>query len=192
MVFSASILEDRPGYKLLRVAGKGATKLFRQEAGGHRWQRIPPTEKRGRVHTSTITVAVLQQTKAGSIQIDKRDLDEAFVRGSGAGGQARNKNSTCVVLAHRPTGIQVRVDGGRSQHHNRQTALEILMARLAQQQENQQTHRNNQKRRRQIGSGMRGDKIRTIRVRDDRVVDHQTGKKMSFRKYKRGHLEDLW
>lgn len=176
---------------MMAIEGKGAASLFRNEAGGHRVQRVPPTERKGRVHTSTITVAVLRAVERREIQLDPRDLDESFVRGSGAGGQHRNKTATCVVLVHRPTGIKVRIDGGRSQHHNRQTAMEVLLARLGQQQQDQQLQQHNQRRKNQIGSGMRGDKIRTVQHRNNRVLDHQTGKKTTIRRYLRGHLEDL-
>lgn len=165
--------------------------MFAHEAGGHRWQRIPPTEKRGRVHTSTVTVAVLSDAVAKSVQLRDSDLEESFVRGSGAGGQHRNKTATCVVLLHKPTKIRVRIDGGRSQHVNRQTALAVLKARLAAQQALSSKKQHNQKRKAQIGSGQRGDKIRTIQVRNDRVVDHRTGRKTTLRRFLRGYLEDL-
>jgi peptide chain release factor 1 len=190
VVFNHELLELRPGYVLLQVSGKDID-VFRHEAGGQRWQRIPPTEKRGRVHTSTVTVAVLEAPKHSDISIPPQDLEESFVRGSGPGGQHRNKTATCVVLRHIPTGIRVRIDGGRSQHRNREVALEVLVAQLKQQQQFKQQEQHNQNRRHQIGSGQRGDKVRTIQVRNDRVVDHRTGKTTSFKRYRRGHLEDL-
>ena len=115
---------------MLRITGRGAAAAFAREAGGHRWQRVPPNEKRGRVHTSTVTVAVLDEPSEHELRIAPEDLDESFTRGTGPGGQHRNKRETAVVLRHVPTGITVRVDGGRSRHLNRQSALGLLRSRL--------------------------------------------------------------
>ena len=114
----------------MRVTGKKAEEAFSHEAGGHRFQRVPPNEKRGRPQSSTVTVAVLEEPSARELHIDPKDLDESFTRGSGAGGQHRNKTDSCVLLTHTPSGITGRVDGGRSQHFNRQTAMGVLRARL--------------------------------------------------------------
>lgn len=176
---------------MFRVEGKDARQAFAGEAGGHRWQRVPPTEKRGRVHTSTVTVAVLDEPQEHEVHINPADLDESFTRGSGAGGQHRNKTDTAVVLLHRPSGIQVRVDGGRSQWLNRQAALGVLRARLKAAGQDAATSKRNSKRKLQVGSGMRGDKIRTVAVQRDQVTDHQTGKTTSAKKYLRGHLKPL-
>lgn len=171
--------------------GEKAAAAFENEPGGHRWQRVPPTEKRGRVHTSTVTVAVLTEPKEHEVVIDPRDLEESFTRGSGKGGQHRNKTDTAVLLKHRPSGIQVKVDGGRSQHINRQTALQVLRARLKEAGDTRATKGRNARRRRQVGSGMRGDKIRTVAVQRDQVTDHQTGRSTSVKRYLRGNLADL-
>ena len=176
----------------MRVTGRGAREAFRREPGGHRWQRVPPNEKRGRTHTSTITVAVLEEPSEHELHIDPRDLDESFTRGSGKGGQHRNKTDTCVVLRHRPSGISVRVDGGRSQHVNRQTAMGVLRARLKAEQDGRATEGRNASRRRQVGSGMRGDKVRTVAVQRDSVTDHNTGRSTKAKSYLRGRLRDLW
>lgn len=182
----------RPGFLLFRVEGKKALEAFQHEAGGHRWQRVPPTEKRGRVHTSTITVAVLDEPQEHEIYIDPNDLDEKFTRGSGAGGQHRNKTDTAVVLKHLPSGIVVRIDGGRSQHVNRQTALSVLRAKLQEAGAEAQVKKRNAKRRRQVGSGMRGDKRRTIAVQRGTVHDHETGRTIDTRRYLKGYVRDLW
>ena len=176
----------------MRVTGKNADLAFCHEAGGHRFQRVPPNEKRGRVHTSTVTVAVLQEPKKHEVELDERDLDETFTRGSGPGGQHRNKTDTCVILTHRPTGIKVRVDGGRSQPINRETAREVLRARLYAAGSTKITKERNKKRRGQIGGGARADKRRTVAVQRNQVVDHQTEKRMSYEQYRRGHLALLW
>ena len=176
----------------MRITGKNAKKAFRHEPGGHRFQRVPPNEKRGRVHTSTVTVTVLEEPKEHEVRIDPRDLEEQFVRGSGKGGQHKNKVATCVMLKNKPSGIQVRVDGGRSQDLNRQTALGLLRARLKEAGDVRTTRARNAQRRSQHGSGMRGDKVRTIAIQRDTVTDHRTGKTMRAKKYLRGHLGDLW
>ena len=170
------------------MSGAGAEKLFSGESGGHRWQRVPPTEKRGRVHTSTVTVAVMAEPRAGELVIDPNDIDEQFVRGTGAGGQKRNKTSSTVVLTHRPSGVRVRIDG-RSREQNRKTAMEILRARLAEARRTEREDARNRERAAKVGSGMRGDKVRTIRVAADQVVDHRRGKRTSYKRYARGEID---
>jgi peptide chain release factor 1 len=191
-VFDLELLDVRPGFALMRVTGKKAQQAFSHEAGGHRFQRVPPNEKRGRVHTSTVTVAVLEEPKENEVQINPRDLDETFTRGSGAGGQHRNKTDSCVVLVHKPTGIKVRIDGGRSQYINRQTALEVLRARLKAQEGKHASLGRNATRRAQVGGGARGDKVRTIAIQRDTVTDHVTGRSVKAKAYLRGNLSPLW
>ena len=137
-------------------------------------------------------MAVLREPAAAAIRIDPRDLEEMFTRGSGNGGQHRQKNDTCVVLSHRPSGLSVRVDGGRSQHLNRQTALALLRARLEAASTSRRERARNADRRRQVGSGMRGDKRRTIALQRDTVTDHVTGKSMQAKAYLAGKLRALW
>ena len=126
------------------------------------------------------------------VVIDPRDVEESFTRGSGKGGQHRNKTDTAVLLKHKPSGIRVKVDGGRSQYINRQTAIQVLRVRLKEAQDSAVTGKRNVKRRQQVGSGMRGDKIRTIALQRDRVTDHQTGKVMQAKRYLRGELRELF
>ena len=185
------MIDARPGFLVFTAAGSSARRAFAHEAGGHRWQRVPPTEKRGRVHSSTVTVVVLEPARAGEVELRPEDLEEDFCRGSGKGGQHRNKTSTAVHLRHRPSGIHIRVDGGRSQSLNRETAVELLRARLKAERDEAATAARSAARRAQAGSGMRGDKIRTVQVQGDVVVDHRRGTRMSYHRYERGHLEEL-
>ena len=173
----------------MEISGPGVKEAFANEPGGHRWQRIPPTEKRGRVQTSTITVAVLDPVNMQDVVIDDGDVDRQVFRGSGAGGQKRNKTSSAVRLTHRPTGIVIRYESERSQSQNLRVARAMLAARLQQQADSETQTARHEIRKNQVGTGMRGDKRRTIRVRDDRVTDHLTNKKMSVKQYLRGELE---
>lgn len=190
-VFEHELLEERPGFLLMRITGRNASQAFCHESGGHRFQRVPPNEKRGRVHTSTVTVAVLEEPSEHEVRIDPRDLEEQFTRGSGKGGQHRNKTDTCVILKHKPSGIQVRVDGGRSQADNRLSALGILRARLKAAGSTKKTKERNAKRRRQVGQGSRADKRRTIAIQRNQVTDHVTGQQMSYQRYRKGYLSEL-
>lgn len=169
-----------------RAAGIGAEEAFRDEAGGHRWQRVPPAERRGRVHTSTITVAVLPEPADAELRIAPGDLAWVTCLGLGAGGQHRNKTETAVVVTHRPTGLRVRCESERSQHQNRQNALALLRARLWEAETARRAGARDEARRRQVGSGMRGDKRRTVRCQDGVVTDHMTGRRWSLREYERG------
>lgn len=168
------------------MTGRGAAAAFEEEAGGHRWQRIPPNEKRGRVHTSTITVAVLVEVREAELRIDPRELSWRRSRGSGAGGQHRNKTESAVDLVHLPTGIAVHCESERSVHRNNAIALARMRALLAQRSRAETIAERDALRRDQVGSGMRGDKRRTIRAQDGSVVDHPTGRTWRFREYVRG------
>lgn len=177
---------------MFRVSGKKARSAFAHEGGGHRYQRVPPSEKRGRVHTSTVTVAVLREPEPHEVHIEPRDLDVKFTRGSGPGGQHRNKTDTCCLLKHKPSEISIRVDGGRSQSTNRETALSILRAKLQDAGDVAVAVDRKAKRRRQVGSGMRGDKRRTIALQRGIVTDHETGRSMSARRYLKGYVGELF
>lgn len=184
--FSLDILDERSGFQALRVTGPGAAALFGNEGGGHRWQRVPPNERRGRVHTSTVTVAVFREPTEAEMRINPADLDWQTARGTGPGGQARNKTESAVILTHRPSGVTVRCDVSRSQHQNRSSALSMLRARLLDAKRSAAKVAEDDSRRAQVGSGMRGDKIRTVRSQDDTVTDHRTGRRLRFRDYVRG------
>lgn len=168
------------------MTGKGARALFEGEAGGHRFQRVPPTEKRGRVQSSTITVAVLDEVEQREVVIRDDELAWSTCRASGKGGQHLQKTDSAVQLVHLPTGIHVRAESERSQRQNRLVALETLRERLANLVRDTDAAARASERRGQIGAGMRGDKRRTIRVQDDTVTDHVTGRTWRYRDYVRG------
>lgn len=190
-IFNLTLLDQRPAIIILEISGPGARKAFANEPGGHRWQRIPPTEKRGRVQTSTITVAVLEPVDSRDIEIASDDVEWQAFRGSGAGGQKRNKTASAVRITHKPTGITIRYESERSQQQNLRAAKALLASRLQQQAQASAQATQHAARKDQVGTGMRGDKRRTIRVRDDQVTDHLIGKKMSVQRYLRGELEVL-
>lgn len=165
------------------MTGVGAKRLFANESGGHRWQRVPPNEKRGRVHTSTVTVAVLDPDDVASTALRPQDVEVTTTRGSGPGGQARNKTETCVVATHRPSGLTVRIDNERSQHQNRAMAYKVLAAQLYQLERDNHKLAKDDDRKLQVGSGQRGDKVRTYRTQDDQVTDHRTGVKSNLKRW---------
>lgn len=171
--------------------GKKAAKILKKEAGGHRWQRNPPTESRGRVHTSTITVAVLEERKDVQIEIKESDLEIKTARGSGKGGQHRNKTDSAVQVKHLPTGLIVRCENERSQHQNKDQALSVLKSKLFSIGYKAVQNASNNQRKDQIGSGMRGDKIRTIRVQDNTVVNNKSNKRTTFKDYYKGRIEKV-
>ncbi|MCA9491218.1 MAG: hypothetical protein KC621_14910 [Myxococcales bacterium] len=153
---------------------------------------MPPNEKRGRVHTSTVTVAVMREPTATEVRLDERDLDFRTCRGSGAGGQHRNTSDTAVQLTHLPTGLRVRVESERSQLQNKASARALLGAKLLELERNRLDGDRNRDRREQVGSGMRADKRRTIALQRGQVTDHVTGRTIDARSYLRGGVESLW
>mgnify|MGYP003393818347 CR=1 FL=1 len=188
-VFDIEITDQSEGYVSFRVVGELAEDAFLHEAGGHRWQRVPPNEKRGRVHTSTVTVAVLPEPSELQLKVDPEDLEWAFTRGSGAGGQKRNKTCSAVDLTHRPTGVTVHCESERSQHQNKVNALTFLRATLWQAQIDKAHADRATLRKEQVGVGSRGDKTWTIRTQDDWVTHHPTGSKFRLRDYLQGVYE---
>jgi peptide chain release factor 1 len=146
---------------------------LRYETGVHRVQRIPVTEKAGRIHTSTASVAILPLRKKPSIEINDSDIDMEFSRSGGAGGQNVNKVETAVRLVHRPTGIEVRSQTERSQLKNREKAMNILVAKLEAAHMEEEMKKHASVRKDQIGTGDRSEKIRTYNFPQNRITDHR-------------------
>lgn len=163
------------GYKeaSFEISGDGVYKDLRFETGVHRIQRVPATEKMGRVHTSTASVAILPIRKKVLFEINPADLEMEFSRSGGAGGQNVNKVETAVRLIHKPTGIDVRCTSERSQAKNREKALSILAAKLQARAEEEEAKKYAGTRKEQIGTADRSEKIRTYNVLQDRVTDHR-------------------
>ncbi len=166
---------DVGGYKeaSFEIRGKDVYRLLQHETGVHRIQRIPATEKAGRIHTSTASVAILPLRKKTSIELNPADIAMEFSRSGGAGGQNVNKVETAVRLIHLPTGVDVRCTSERTQQANREKAMRHLIAKLAEQKEEEEARAYASKRKDQIGTGDRSEKIRTYNVLQDRVTDHR-------------------
>ncbi|MFA7216888.1 MAG: PCRF domain-containing protein [Candidatus Paceibacterota bacterium] len=163
------------GYKeaSFQIRGEGVYERLRYETGVHRIQRIPTTEKMGRVHTSTASVAILPVRKKTSIVINPTELEIEFSRSGGAGGQNVNKVETAVRLIHKPTGIDVRCTSERSQLKNREKAMSILVSKLEVLKEEEEAKKYSKDRKDQIGTADRSEKIRTYNILQDRITDHR-------------------
>ncbi|HWC57869.1 MAG TPA: peptide chain release factor-like protein [Candidatus Paceibacterota bacterium] len=157
----------------LEIKGRDVYKLLRFETGVHRVQRVPVTEKQGRIHTSTASIAILPIRKKVTVEIDPADVEMEYSRSGGAGGQNVNKVETAVRLIHKPTGIDVRSTAERSQHANRERAMAILVAKLQQIKEEEAAKKFAGDRKSQIGTADRSEKIRTYNFPQDRVTDHR-------------------
>jgi len=168
-------VNDVGGYKeaTVEIKGKDCYKLLRYETGVHRVQRVPATEKNGRIHTSTASVAILPIKKKTSIVINPADIEMEYSRSGGAGGQNVNKVETAVRLIHIPTGIDVRCTTERKQLDNREKAMEILISKLQMLKDAEEDKKYSSDRKNQIGTNDRSEKIRTYNFPQDRITDHR-------------------
>ena len=174
---------------MIQITGTDLSGLD-NESGGHRIQRIPPTERRGRVHTSTVTVAVIDPNLP-QIEISPTDLRVEWYSGTGAGGQHRNKHQNSCRITHIATGITATAQC-RSRENSLTQARDAIIQRVNDQIKNLAIGAQAQHRREQVGSGMRGDKIRTYRFQDDVVQDHNTGRRAQVSAVMRGQFDRLW
>ena len=182
------------GYKeaMFEILHPAAYEAFKYETGVHRVQRIPTTEKAGRIHTSTASVAIMPMRKKSTIEINQTDIEMGFSRSGGAGGQNVNKVETAVRLVHVPSGIEVRSTSERSQLKNREKAMSILTAKLEAIHEEEQAMKNAAERKGQIGTGDRSEKIRTYNFPQDRVTDHRIKQSWSnIEKIMSGGIDDV-
>lgn len=160
---------------IFMIEGKGAYSRLRFESGVHRVQRVPVTESGGRIHTSTVTVAVLPEADDVEVSIDPNDLEIDTFRASGAGGQHVNRTDSAIRITHKPTGIVVTCQDQRSQYKNKDRAMAVLKARLLEKERSEQENTIADDRRNQVGTGDRSERIRTYNYHQGRVTDHRIG-----------------
>ena len=180
--WSANLIESHPtglgGYRevIFEIKGADVYDKLKYESGVHRVQRIPTTEKSGRIHTSTASVAVLPEASETEIKINPQDLRIDVQRASGPGGQYVNKRESAVRVIHLSTGLVVTCQEGRTQQQNREKALTVLRARLLSKKRTEEMAQRGAKRREQIGTAMRAEKTRTYNFPQNRVTDHRLNK----------------
>ncbi len=182
------------GYKEIdfMIEGDGAYSRFKFESGVHRVQRVPETETQGRIHTSTVTVAVLPEAEEIEVVINPADIIIESCKSSGAGGQHVNKTESAVRLTHKPTGIVVECQEERSQFKNRDKAMKVLRAKLQDMQEREQNDKITSERKSQVGTGDRSERIRTYNYPQGRVTDHRIGLTLySLENFLNGNIQEM-
>ena len=174
------------------IKGKGAYSRLKFESGVHRVQRVPETEASGRIHTSTVTVAVLPEVEDVEVEINQNDLRIDTYRSSGAGGQHVNKTSSAIRITHIPTGIVVACQNERSQLQNKETAMKMLRSKLYEKKLEEQEKELTDTRRLQVGSGDRSEKIRTYNYPQSRVTDHRINYTMyQLESFMNGNIDEM-
>jgi peptide chain release factor 1 len=168
--WEVTLLDEKRAFE---IKGKAVYDALKWETGVHRVQRVPETEKQGRIHTSTASVAIMPIRKKSVVEINPADLHIEFSRSGGAGGQNVNKVETAVRIVHVPTGVDVRSSSERSQLKNREKAMGLLAAKLDQMHEEEEAKKHAAERKQQIGTGDRSEKIRTYNFPQNRVTDHR-------------------
>lgn len=158
---------------VLKVTGEEVFRYLKYESGVHRVQRVPATETQGRIHTSTITVAVLPEAEEVDFELKKEDLHIQATRSGGSGGQHVNTTDSCVQITHLPTGLQVKCQDGRSQTQNREIGLQIMRSKLYEQKVREEQEKYSAQRKSLVGSGDRSEKIRTYNFPQSRITDHR-------------------
>lgn len=176
---------------VIKISGDNVFEKLKSEAGVHRVQRIPQTERYGRVHTSTATIAVLPEISDTQVNLRHEDIEFQAYRSGGHGGQNVNKVSTAVRLRHLPTGLVITSQSQRDQSQNRELAMQMLRSKIWELQENQKQSQIRNQRSGQIGQGMRAEKIRTYNYPQNRVTDHRLNKKFRVEDILDGKLDKL-
>jgi len=187
-------ISEMSGYKqiVFKIKGENVFNDIKYEAGVHRVQRVPKTEKGNRIHTSTASVAVLKIPSETEVRLNPADLKMDFFKSSGHGGQNVNKRETAIRITHIPTGIVVSSQTQRNLEQNKQTALNILRAKIFERQAEEKEKELSQERRSQIGTAQRAEKIRTYNFPQDRITDHRIKKSWhNIEKIMEGNLDPL-
>ena len=186
--FKIEVLDEH----VLKIEGDGAFGIFKFEAGVHRVQRTPETEKRGRIHTSTATISILPELEDLDLHINPEDIEFEAFRAGGHGGQNVNKVSSAVRIKHKPTGIVIACQTERSQLQNREIAMEMLRAKLWEMEIEKRNDEIGSLKSTQVGRGMRAEKIRTYNFPQDRVTDHRINKSWhNLPKIMNGEIDDI-